>query len=96
MLKPQDSPTRETITLDGLFRFKVDFDRVGLTENWQNAPLDTDLEIAVPASFNDFFADEKIRNHVGYVWYQRDVQVPRGWTDDRISIRLDSATRTFE
>ena len=95
MLKPQDSPTRETITLDGLFRFKVDFDRVGLAENWQNAPQDTDLEIAVPASFNDL-ADEKIRNHAGCVWYQRDVQVPRGWTDDRINIRLDSATRTFE
>ena len=30
MLKPQDSPTRETITLDGLFAFKVDFDRAGL------------------------------------------------------------------
>jgi beta-glucuronidase len=92
MLKPQNSPTRETIILDGLFAFKVDFDGVGLTENWQNAPLDTDLEIAVPASFNDLFADEKIRNHVGYVWYQRDVQVPRGWTDDRINIRVDSAT----
>ena len=37
MLKPQNSPTREMITLDGLFAFKVDFDGVGLTENWQNA-----------------------------------------------------------
>ena len=92
MLKPQNSPTREMITLDGLFAFKVDFDGVGLTENWHNAALDTDLEIAVPASFNDLFADEKIRNHVGYVWYQRDVQVPRGWTDDRVNIRVDSAT----
>ena len=92
MLKPQNSPTRETITLDGLFAFKVDFDRVGLTEGWQNAPLDTDLEIAVPASFNDLFADEKIRNHVGYVWYQRDVQAPRGWRDERINIRVDAAT----
>ena len=92
MLKPQDSPTRETITLDGLFAFKVDFDRAGLTESWQNSALDTDLEIAVPASFNDLFADEKIRNHVGYVWYQRDVQVPRGWRDERINIRVDAAT----
>jgi beta-glucuronidase len=48
--------------------------------------------MGVPASYNDVFPDKAIRDHVGYVWYQRDVRVPRGWARDRINLRLDSAT----
>lgn len=36
-------------------------------------------QIAVPGSFNDQFADADIRNHVGNVWYQREVFIPKGW-----------------
>lgn len=96
MLKPQDGPTRELITLDGMYRFKVDHDRTGHSENWQAGRLDTDLEIAVPSSYNDLFTDQRIRDHVGYVWYQRDVRVPRGWSGEQVWIRLDSATHAGE
>jgi beta-glucuronidase len=34
----------------------------------------------------------KIREHVGWVWYQRQVRVPRGWNGERIFVRADSAT----
>lgn len=96
MLKPQDGPTRELITLDGIYRFKVDHNRTGHSENWQAGRLDTDLEIAVPSSYNDLFTDQRIRDHVGYVWYQRDVRVPRGWSGEQVWIRLDSATHAGE
>ena len=79
MLKPQASATRELVNLDGLYRFKVDFDRAGHREEWFKASLDTGLEMGVPASYNDIFPDNAIRDHVGYVWYQREVRVPRGW-----------------
>ena len=92
MLKPQASETRELVNLDGLYRFKVDFDRAGHREEWFKAPLETPLEMGVPASYNDVFPDKAIRDHVGYVWYQRDVRVPRGWAGERIHLRLDSAT----
>lgn len=92
MLRPQDGPTRERVRLDGLYRFKVDFERRGLIENWQNCRLDTDLEMGVPGSYNDVFASQEVRGHVGWVWYQREVHVPRGWSGERIHIRLDSAT----
>ena len=35
--------------------------------------------MAVPASYNDLLADPRLRDHVGEVWYQRTVRVPRGW-----------------
>lgn len=92
MLKQQNSATREIINLDGLYHFKVDTDRRGLTEQWQRSRLETTLEMAVPASYNDVFASKAIRDHVGWVWYQRDIHVPRGWKDERIHIRLESAT----
>lgn len=92
MLKPQNGPTRELINLDGLYAFKVDFERIGRQEKWFTRTLEAPLEIAVPSSYNDLFADQKIHDHVGYVWYQREVRVPRGWMDQRIRLRLDSAT----
>src|SRR6478736_4889119 len=92
MLKPQASETREIVNLDGLYRFKVDHDRSGHQDEWFKAPLETGLEMGVPASYNDVFPDKAVRDHVGYVWYQRDVRVPRGWAGERIHVRLDSAT----
>ncbi|WP_144792350.1 beta-glucuronidase [Kocuria palustris] len=92
MLRPQTSPTRELVNLDGSWRFAVDWDRRGLADGWQSAPLEGRLEAPVPGSVNDLFHDERIRDHVGYYWYQREVRVPRGWDGERILIRLESAT----
>lgn len=89
MLKPQASPTRELVNLDGVWRFGIDS---RLPETPWTGRLDTPLEAAVPASYNDLFTDPEIRGHVGWVYYQREVRVPRGWTDDRILLRFDAAT----
>jgi beta-glucuronidase len=89
MLKPQTSATRELISLDGLWAFALDQDTAPAP--W-SAPLDTDLEAPVPASYNDLFTDPSIRDHVGWVWYQRTVRVPRGWDGERIVVRVDAAT----
>lgn len=92
MLKPQSSHTRELVSLDGLWKFRVDTDGTGAAEGWAGSALDSRLEIAVPASYNDLFADSAIRDHVGWVWYQRSVRVPRGWADERVFVRIDAAT----
>jgi beta-glucuronidase len=83
MLKPRSTPTRELVNLDGLWRFALD---------GGPGPLDTTLEAAVPASYNDLFTDSAIRDHVGWVWYQRNVRVPRGWAGERVVLRVDAAT----
>ena len=46
----------------------------------------------VPASFNDIVPTREARDHVGDVWYQRMVRVPRGWDGQRIVLRFDAAT----
>ena len=46
----------------------------------------------VPCSYNDVLSDKAVHDHVGDVWYQRVVQVPRGWERDRVVLRFDAAT----
>ncbi len=46
----------------------------------------------VPASFNDVTADPAVRDHVGDVWYQTTVRVPRGWDGQRVVLHFESAT----
>ncbi|WP_062529708.1 beta-glucuronidase [Demequina rhizosphaerae] len=89
MLKPRHTATRELLNLDGMWSFAVAGE--DLATPWAG-PLDTDLDCPVPASYNDLFTDSAIRDHVGWVWYQRTVRVPRGWDGERIHIRLDAAT----
>ena len=92
MLRPQSTSTRELLNLDGLWDFKVDFNGEGFNQNWAGKALDTKLQAPVPASYNDIFTDTAIRNHVGWVFYQRTVRVPRGFAGERINVRVDSAT----
>jgi len=47
----------------------------------------------VPSSYNDLFPETAVRDHVGDAWYQTTVRVPARWADERIVLRLDSATQ---
>ncbi|QLH19528.1 beta-glucuronidase [Streptomyces sp. Rer75] len=91
MLSPRTSPTRDIVSLDGLWRFALGT-RAGATP-WTSR-LTSPLEVPVPASYNDLFVDAQIRDHVGVVWYQRDVRVPRGWAGERVVLRFGSVTHS--
>ena len=89
MLKPRASRSRDIRSLDGLWAFALD-DEVG-ARPWKS-PLPVRREAPVPASYNDVFVEPEIRGHVGVVWYQRDIIVPRLWAGERIVLRVDAAT----
>jgi beta-glucuronidase len=92
MLAPRDSRSRECRRLDGLWRFSFDHGGEGTVGRWWQRPLRDAREIAVPASYNDLVTDPAEREHVGDVWYQRDVLVPASWPGSRIVVRCDAAT----
>lgn len=91
-LAPVESSTREHRILDGTWRFLVDWDNDGEERRLFADTLPGTTEIAVPASVNDQFASTKVRNHVGYWWYQTTVRVPRGWDGQQIVVRFGSVT----
>lgn len=92
MLYPVENRVREVKNLNGIWEFKVDADNVGLSEKWYEKPLTGTIPMAVPASYNDLFTDEKIKDHIGYVWYERDFIIPASWEKQRKVIRFGSAT----
>ncbi|KJL47299.1 Beta-glucuronidase [Microbacterium hydrocarbonoxydans] len=89
MLPPRSTRTRELLRLDGLWRFALD---AADAPRPYASTLQTRREAPVPASYNDIFADQEIHDHVGWVWYQRTVRVPRGWSGERVFLRVDAAT----
>ncbi|WP_028642789.1 beta-glucuronidase [Nocardioides sp. URHA0020] len=92
MMRPQDTPTRETKSLDGLWDFVLDAAGDGRRDQWWRAPLVGSRSMPVPASYNDIVPSADFRDHVGDAWYQRRVQVPAGWVGQRIVLRFDAAT----
>jgi beta-glucuronidase len=92
MLRPQDTPTRETKRLDGIWDFTIDAAGTGRAAGWWGGPLPGAQAMPVPSSFNDLPVDPKVHDHGGDVWYQRKAFVPRGWTGQRVVLRLDAAT----
>ena len=92
MLRPQDTATRERKSLNGLWRFVLDPEGRGRQDGWYRSRLADAREMPVPASYNDVLADAAVRDHVGDVWYQTTVRVPRGWDGQRIVLHLESAT----
>lgn len=92
MLRPITNARRDRRRLDGLWDFAVDTAGEGRQQSWWRDRLPGRTEVPVPASYNDLFADEAVRSHVGEVWYQTSVHVPAAWRDERIVLRFDAAT----
>lgn len=92
MLRPQENPTRESKSLDGLWAFRLDAAGAGRRDDWWRAALPLAREMPVPASYNDVIPDQSVLDHVGDAWYQTTVRIPAGWSGDRIVLRFDAAT----
>ncbi|WP_366295883.1 beta-glucuronidase [Paenibacillus sp. AN1007] len=91
MLYPILTETRHIIDLNGIWNFKLD-EGAGFQENWQLGKLQDPMCMVVPASYNDIGVSAKIRDHVGWVWYERDVTLPDSIHHERIVLRFGSVT----
>jgi beta-glucuronidase len=91
MLYPIITDTRSIIDLNGIWKFKLDKGE-GLQEKWYENGLTDTISMAVPASFNDIGVNASIRDHVGWVWYEREFSVPAILQSERVVLRFGSAT----
>jgi beta-glucuronidase len=91
MLYPTITPTRAVISLDGIWDFRPDGGN-GLSERWHEQPLQHALPMPVPASYNEIYEEPALRDHVGRVWYEREIVVPASLTAERIVLRFGAVT----
>src|SRR5437764_6943082 len=48
----------------------------------------------VPDSYNDVYEGTEFRDHIGWVWYEREIVVPEHFSAQRIVLRFGSVTHT--
>ncbi|CAH3193309.1 unnamed protein product [Porites evermanni] len=98
MLFPKDSERREVKDLSGLWDFRADMSdnrNGGFEKMWFAKPLWQSGEVIpmpVPSSFNDITEDRSLRDFVGWVWYEKEVYVPRSWENNttRVVLRFEA------
>ena len=91
MLYPIMTRSRELIDLGGIWNFRLD-SGTGFAEKWFEHPLQKTMLMPVPASYNDLYEDAILRDHVGWVWYEREIMVPEHFFTQRIVLRFGSVT----
>lgn len=97
LLYPRASETRNLRSLDGIWNFvrsNTNDPAEGIREQWFRNDLRLSnrsvINMPVPASYNDVVEDDKIRDHVGRVWYDRKFFIPMSWQGQRVWIRFGS------
>lgn len=99
-LPPQDSESRETKSLDGVWSFRVSPSQdpyAGFRERWFEEPLEDTgdfIDMPVPSSYNDITQSSALRDYVGWVWYSRKFFISPSWKSERVFIRFGSVHYT--
>ena len=74
-----------------MWRFQIDWDEKGDEEKWQDG-IPGDEMIPVPASFQDFYTDKRVREFTGDIWYESTVFIPSGMKGSDVFLRFGAAT----
>lgn len=89
MLYPIATDSRVLMDLSGIWKFMIDkeIEPVDVTKE-----LPTMEVMAVPASFNDQTVSQEIRQHSGFVWYEKEFSIAKALRNERLVLRFGSAT----
>ena len=83
MLYPQLTPTRCVVSLNGMWELA----REHKPDN-QHEGFKAEKHVAVPASYNDLYAEEGFRMWKDGMWYQREFAVPKTLQGERLVLRF--------
>jgi hypothetical protein len=92
-------PKGETISLEGVWKFKTDPDDTGLTKNWQSANVSDKawIDIKVPAYWEDqgittsnklWTMDDLKMPYSGFAWYRKTIEIPSSWSGQTVFLSL--------
>jgi len=90
MLYPQTNRNRTVLDISGIWKFQVDPEDFGETQGWFKN-LETDIEIAVPGSWNEQLEELGLLHYVGAAWFGTAIFIPSEFAGRRIWLRIGSA-----
>lgn len=90
MLYPIQTKSRIVSSLDGMWEFVLGDSK--LNESLSEKRLEESRPMPVPSSYNDIYEDKELRDHFGWVYYQRHFDIPAKLTEDRLVLRFDAVT----
>ncbi|HSR18637.1 MAG TPA: glycoside hydrolase family 2 TIM barrel-domain containing protein, partial [Ignavibacteriaceae bacterium] len=90
MLRPKLNKYRHLIDQSGIWKFKIDPDNTGEKSGWNNN-FESELDIAVPGSWNEQLQEEGLLNYIGKAWYSREIFIPDEFKERRIWLWIGSA-----
>ena len=90
MLYPIQNGFRNILDLSGIWKFKIDPDKIGEKEKWFKG-FNSVLDIAVPGSWNEQLEEAGLLHYVGSAWYSRKMYIPKECGSKRILVRIGSA-----
>lgn len=91
MIFPLRTKTRDVLDLNGVWDFAREHE-----EGDQRNGFVAEKKVAVPASYNDQYADEGFRMWFDGVWYSRKFALPRMLKDERLVLRFGSVAYRCE
>ncbi|MDR2177477.1 MAG: beta-glucuronidase [Treponema sp.] len=91
LLYPRSTAMRQAMSLDGMWKFRLDPKGLGLSGGWKDG-IGTQDTMPVPASFQDFFTDKASREYTGDFWYEQEFFIPPEWKDRAVYVRFGSVT----
>jgi len=95
---------RESVTLDGAWRFRMDPDNQGRTQRWHMQKLPETVQLPGTMAQNQKGEANNKRDvtmnlsrpigFVGNAWYQRDMVIPQEWANQHITLNLERSKLT--
>lgn len=82
---------RDTIQLNDVWKFKIDLDGKGITDQWYLHLLDNSKEVHLPHTWN---IEDKNQNHYGWGWYQRKLFIPANWKSKNLVLEFGAINHT--
>jgi len=90
MLYPVRNKYRQIIDLSGIWKIKIDYNETGEKEKFYEG-FESDLEIAIPGSWNEQLDEIGLLNYIGTVWFYKKVFIPEDFYNKTIWLRIGSA-----
>lgn len=90
MLYPISNLYRDVVEVGPFWKFRTDAENSGERSGWQN-DFESDVEIAVPGSWNEQLEELGLLHYVGPAWYSKNVFIQNHFAGKRIWLRIGSA-----